>query len=401
MRKEIDKQNYSLMTFVLFWTGLVVMVSLYITIPLISVFSNSFHVSVDESAWTSSTFSLFFAIGCIFYGPLSERFGRKRVMVIGLGTLAVVSFAIGLINNFYFLLLMRALQGAAAATFSPVALAYITEMFPASKKITTTGFVSTGFLMAGIIGQVYSSWINRLLDWHYVFFLLGVIYMLTFFLLLFLLPKDVNHGFKPISQISSMLKNKSLLFAYMITITVLLSFVGMYSSLGIYLSSSKFGLSDQEILYIRAVGIIGMIMSPFAGKLVHKVGILNGLRIGLGFSTIGLITAGFSTNLSVLIIVSVIFVSGIAITVPTLIHLIGQLGGKQKGIAISLYTFILFLGASIGPILSTTLTKSNVTLSFEVFGVILAISVLLTIPIQIETGVNRENAESNNPNTSL
>jgi predicted MFS family arabinose efflux permease len=371
------------MTFVLFWTGLVVMISLYVTIPLISVFSSFFKTSSNEAAWTGSAFSLFFAIGCIFYGFISERFGRKKVIVIGLGTLSIVSFIIGLVDNFYLLIALRALHGAAAATFSPVALAYVAEMFPANKKVTTTGFISTGFLMAGIIGQVYSSWVSEKMSWNYVFFILSGVYIFTFFLILFFLPRDSNHTFKPINQIGAVFKNKSLLFVYLITITVLLSFVGMYSALEVYLSGPKFALSEETILYIRAIGIIGMSFSPFAGRLVGKMGILNVLRIGLGLATFGLVVLGISPNLSLLIIMSVVFVTGIAITVPTLISLVGQLGGKIRGIAISLYTFILFLGASIGPILSVNLSHTtNNALPFEVFGIIVGLAFVITFFIK-------------------
>lgn len=71
--------NYRLMTAVLFWCGLIVMASMYLTIPLISVFSTSFNLSPNEAAWTSTIFCLFFAAGCLIYGPLSDRYGRKKL----------------------------------------------------------------------------------------------------------------------------------------------------------------------------------------------------------------------------------------------------------------------------------------------------------------------------------
>jgi predicted MFS family arabinose efflux permease len=371
------------MTFVLFWTGLVVMVSLYVTIPLISFFSDFFQTSPNEAAWTGSAFSLFFAVGCIFYGPISERFGRKKVIIIGLGALSIISIFIGFVDNLYLLITLRAFHGAAAATFSPVALAYVVEMFPGSRKVTTTGFISAGFLMAGIIGQVYSSWISDKIGWNYVFFILGGVYIFTFFLILLFLPRDPSQPYKPINPLGSIFKNRFLLFSYFIALTVLLSFVGMYSALQVYLGGPKFNLTDETILYIRAIGIIGMLFSPFAGKLIEKFSILYVLRMGLGLATIGLVAIGISSNLTVVIVMSVLFVTGIAITVPTLISLVGQLGGKSRGIAISMYTFILFIGASIGPLISVNLSHSkNSALPFEVLGIIIALAFVITFFIK-------------------
>lgn len=75
--RTMHERNYSLMTAILFWCGLVVVSSLYLTIPMISIYAETFNVSVSQAAWTGSVFSLFYSIGFLFFGPLSDRYGRK------------------------------------------------------------------------------------------------------------------------------------------------------------------------------------------------------------------------------------------------------------------------------------------------------------------------------------
>ncbi len=361
--KEPSK-NYFLMTGVLFWAGLVIMSSLYITIPLIITFTDIFKVTPTQAAWTSSSFSFCFAIGCLFYGPLSDRFGRKTVILSGLSILAVISLLMGLITNLSWLILFRALQGAAAATFSPVALAYAVEVFPPQKRVMTIGFISTGFLMAGITGQIFSSYISQHYGWNLVCYLLGIIYVVTAFLILWFIPKSpVTHANTSTTaifrQMGTILTQKSLLYSYAIALTLLLSFVGMYTALNNYLSSPLFGFTAQQILYVRSMGIIGMLLSPYAGQLVEKYGVLPVLRSGLLIAIIGLLLLGISANSLLIVVSSILFVAGIAIAVPTLIALIGRLGGSARGAAVSAYTFILFAGASIGPILALNVLKSG------------------------------------------
>lgn len=161
--------NYSLMTVVLLWSGLVIMSSLYITIPLLSTFTAAFQATAAEVVWTSSAFSFCFAIGCFFYGPLSDRFGRKTIILAGISILAFLSLLMGFITDLSRLILFRGLQGAAAATFSPVALAYIVEVFPPHKRVMTIGFINTGFLIAGISGQLFSSYISQHYGWQHIF----------------------------------------------------------------------------------------------------------------------------------------------------------------------------------------------------------------------------------------
>ncbi|MFT4416947.1 MFS transporter [Fredinandcohnia humi] len=384
-----SEKNYPLMTAVLFWCGLVVVSSLYITIPLVSVFAGDFNVSPSKSALTSSAFSFCYAVGFLFFGPLSDRYGCKRIILFGLGVLTVVSPIIGLFNNLSWLIGLRAIQGIAAATYAPAALAYVVEIFPEEKRITTIGFVSTGFLMAGIVGQVISSLISQSFGWNYVFYLLGVVYLITIGLVVkFIIP---NGGVKkvkgsiiaPVKQMGKVITKKPLFFCYIITVTLLLSFVGMYTALGSYLSG-PLGLNNQNILFIRCIGILGMLVSPFAGQLVTRFGILFVLRGALSLAVLGLGIMGVSSNLAFLIVMTVVFVAGISITVPTLISLVGRLGGAARGTAVSLYTFILFIGATIGPIVTVDLLKiGSYFMTFEVLALLLGMGLIVSFILNI------------------
>ena len=387
--REIDlpqMKNLPLTTFILFWTGLVVLCSLYVTIPLLPVFASTFELSPSQAAWAGSIFSILFAIGCLFFGVISDRFGRKNVMVYGLICFSILTGAVGLADNFATLLILRALQGAAAATFSPVALTYIGIMYPDNKKVTTIGIISSGFLIAGILGQLISSYIETILNWNSVFYFLGLVYIITAILLFVILPKDeVAEGNKDMFAIIKKFKipfqHKGLMLCNCISILILLSFVGMYTALGHYLQAN-FGFNDQETFYVRMVGIVGMILSPFTGKFVKVFQMKKVVLSGLVFTIIGLFSMGLSNHLGVIIAMSIIFVCGIAIVVPSMLALVGQLGGSERGIATSIYTFILFIGASLGPLLATLLLKTgNDSLPFIVFGCLLTVGLFITLSI--------------------
>ncbi|MFP7737486.1 MFS transporter [Priestia aryabhattai] len=386
-----SEKNYSMMTIILFWCGLVVVSSLYITIPLVSIFSHTFNVSSAQATWVSSSFSFCYAIGFLFFGALSEQYGRKQIILTGLISLTIITPIIGAFDNLNFVITLRGIQGIAAATFAPSVLAYVAEMFPIEKRVTTIGFISSGFLMAGIVGQVISSLVSQSFGWNYVFYLLGAIYLVTTLLVIFFIPRSAvteNKGniLAPFKTMGKVITQKSLVLCYIITIMLLLSFVGMYTALGNYLSSSEFGLDSQDILYVRSVGIFGMLLAPFAGRLVAKFSVKKVLHGGLALAVIGLSLLGFSSNLIFLIIMSVVFVAGIAISVPTLISLVGQLGGAARGVAVSLYMFILFIGATIGPVISVNLLKTgSYTLTFEVLAMLLGIGLIVSFLIKKES----------------
>lgn len=385
------RRNYSLMTAVLCWSGMAVMCSLYVTIPLISVFATTFGITTTHAAATGSIFSLGFAVGCLIYGALSDKYGRKRVIVIGLIALTIISLLLGMVHSLTWLIVLRGLQGAAAATFSPVALAYAVEMFPAEKRVTTIGFISTGFLVAGIVGQVISGLISQQYGWNAIFHLLAAVYAVTSLLVLWLLPKGEIHQahanvWEPIKHIGKVFSQKNLVLSYLVALVLLMSFVSMYSVLGTYLSGPTFGLGEQEILYVRSIGVLGMLISPFAGRIANRFGVRSVLRGGLTLAMLGLSSLGFISSLPLLVVMSLIFVAGIALAVPSLVALVGQLGGKSRGIAVSVYTFVLFAGTSLGPILSIQFMKAgSFGITFLLLALVLGIGLLAACLIHRET----------------
>lgn len=396
------KPHYHLTTLILFWCSLIVVSALYLTIPLLSVFEDVFQVSSSDAAWAGSAFSFAFAGGGLLFGGLSDRYGRKKMMIAGLCLLTVSTPFIGTVQEFHWLIVLRAIQGLAASMFPPAVLAYAMEMFPAKKKVTILGFISTAFLMASIVGQIYSSTVEMALSWKYVFYILGIVYAVSFFLIASGIPKDITqkpegNWLTPLKRIGGIFKKKSLPFCYIISSTLFIALVGYFSTLGSYLSSSHFGLSHQEILWVRAAGIIGMFISPFDGKLVAKFGVKTVLWCGLIMAGIGLGLVGVSENLALLIPTSIIFTAGIAMALPALISLIGTLAGELRASALSFHMFMLFIGASLGPIISIYLIDTQGhRVTFEVLAGLLLISTVVPLFIRLERKETKTQTDPHN-----
>jgi predicted MFS family arabinose efflux permease len=395
--KSRKEQRYSIILWILFFSGLTIMSSFYITIPLISVFSEEFSVSEGHAVWVSSLFTLCFAIGCLLFGPLSDRFGRKKIMLWGLAALTIVTIILAFQTSLSSIILFRGMQGLTAATFSPVVLPYVMELFPQNKKVFAVSCMSASFLMAGIIGQVFSSLVSFHLGWNYVFIILAAVYSILTLLMIFFipsLPENGNQVMDTFKQMRKMLAQKSLWFAFVVALVILLSFVGMYTALGNFLSSSLFWFTNQQILYVRSVGILGMLMSLFSSGLTKRYGVIPVLRSAIILSAIGLVLLGLGTNMVYIIVVSVVFVSGIAVAIPSLVSMVGELGGAARGAAISIYTVIVNLGATIGPILAILLLSAeNYILTFSVLACCLLLGLLATFFIKRSSPVIVQNNE--------
>jgi predicted MFS family arabinose efflux permease len=349
--------------FILAISALCVVSQLYIPIPLMNIFHDIFALPNSKIMWIGSAFGFAYASGFLIFGPLSDRFGRKALLVPGLGSLGVVTLAISFVHSYEIFLLFRILQGFVAATFAPAALAYVSEQVALEKRPLGIALISTGFMLAGILGQIYASQVNYFLGWHAIFFLSGVIYIiLCIVTTLFLTEKkDVPH--KTIESLMqfyfAMLKhltNKNLLKAYLCAFVLLLAFVAMYTGLGPYLQNA-YHLSAADMFLVRLAGIPGMLIGPFTSIYIKKYGSRSVLMVGFFIAILGILGEASFNILGLIVLMSTFFVAGIAISAPALIANITSIATCGRGAAISLYTFILFVGAALGTILANYLLQ--------------------------------------------
>jgi len=356
--------RFRIVTFILVWCGVAVVSSLYVALPMTDHFAEKFAASAETAAWTSSGFSLAYAVGFLLFAPLSDRHGTWKIMVIGLAALAFVTPLIGLMDSLPGVVALRAVQGLTAAAFAPNALTYIAEIYPEGKRVSTIGYLSTGFLLAGIVGQVFGSLAVQSLGWPYAFYLLGAAYLVSALLLGLYAPdsgrRGSNRGLGQVyRQMGGLFRNKPLALCFFIALTLFLAFVGMYAALGSVLSAPPYGLDARQIMLVRAVGVVGMTLSPLTGALVARHGLPRMLQAGLLIAATGLAATGLAAGLFAVVLASIVFVSGISILIPTLVSLSGQLAGQAKIAAMTMYSFILFLGATLGPLVSLRLLKAG------------------------------------------
>lgn len=335
--------------------ALLVLMQLYVAIPLAPVLSQALGGAV--SAALNTAYGLAYAVGFVVWGPISDRFGRKTVLVPGMAALTIATAGLAAAPSLVVIAALRAAQGFVAASFAAVALAYVTEALPARWRPTAIGAVSTAFLAAGIVGQVYAQAVALAAGWRAVFFLAAAGFALLVPVLALVLGEpqrtapaaSLGQRFR---QLAGLLGRADMLLPYVAAFTVLLAFVALYAALGPLLAQS-FGLGQTEVLLVRLAGLPGMALAPAAGALAGRFGVVRVALSGFTLAAAGLIAqAAAAGTLPVLVVASAFFVAGIATTVPALITLVGARAGQARASGIGLYGLSLFAGASVGPLVA-------------------------------------------------
>lgn len=178
-------------------------------------------------------------------------------------------------------------------------------------------------------------------------------------------------------------------YLYLSTLCTLSALVAFYVLLDnvyrVAFSSSKITLFITQLLVLPV-----MLLSLFSPMFIKKLGVIVVVRWSFIIASAGLLLASFAVKTNhqwLLLISSMIFIGGRSVSVPSLISAITmQVANTYTATAISLYTFTLFLGASMGLILSRLLLSfNNYSLSFLVLAFIAGIPALLTLFIQKES----------------
>ena len=330
--------------------ALFVLIQLYAAIPLLGPVGIS--MGADATFALSTCFSVTYAVGFLIWGPISDRYGRKKVMTASIGVLAVATLLCSGASSLPILAGLRALQGAAASGFAPVALAYLTEAVAPRWRARAIGAMSAAFLVAGIFGQVLASTIALRASWSWFFVACGVVLAMIFTIILFSVVEVPNHTpsmtlLQQFGNLVGLLFRPEIVLLGIAHITLLLSFVALYTGIGHHLEDLH--VAASHIILIRLAALPAMFISLGAGALAKRIGAIRVAQVGFGLAAVGMLGETFTAQtISGVVASSIVYVSGVALSIPSMIMLYGETAAPHRGSGMAINGFVLFIGASIG-----------------------------------------------------
>ena len=142
---------------------------------------------VELLTWVVTVYLLTSTITGPFYGKLSDLYGRKPLLVIGITLFLLGSFLSGLSGEMWQLILFRGVQGLGAGSLFPIALAVIGDLFTPQERGKYQGLFGAVFGVSAILGPWLGGMLTDTLGWHWIFFVnlpIGLISLLVIFRLM-------------------------------------------------------------------------------------------------------------------------------------------------------------------------------------------------------------------------
>lgn len=164
---ELKKRNIVIALMVAMFLGAVEGTVVTTAVPTIVKELNGF----DLISWVFSLYLLTSAISTPIYGKLSDLYGRKRILSIGIIIFLFGSSLCGLSQNMYQLVAFRAIQGLGAGAIFTVTYTIVGDIFTLEERAKVQGWISTVWGIASLLGPFLGGFLIDYLSWHWIFFI--------------------------------------------------------------------------------------------------------------------------------------------------------------------------------------------------------------------------------------
>jgi MFS transporter, DHA1 family, multidrug resistance protein len=259
-------------------------------------------VTVDFVSYTLSSFFIGISIGQMLYGPLLDRFGRKKPLMIGLTIYVMASIACALVPNIELLILFRLLQALGGCVGMVSSRAIVRDVFPVHESAKIFSILILILGVSPMIAPTVGSYMIVNLGWHSVFWLQGGMGLFILLAVIFYLsetkkadPSMSLHPTEITKTFWGIFKNPQF-FTYAFAGSMVSGGVYAYVSGSPYVFMKIFGLSEQQFGWNFSLLAGGLILSSQLNNLVlRKFFSEKIVKYSLSIQTIlGLLLFGFA-----------------------------------------------------------------------------------------------------------
>ncbi|MGB3541569.1 MFS transporter, partial [Rubrivirga sp.] len=226
-----------------------------------------------------TVYSVTLAVFTLVVGPVSDRFGRRRVILIGTASMAGALLLHGLADSFETLLGLRVLAGAAGGVLSGASVAYVGDTFPADRRGWANGWVMSGFAVGQIIGIPLGIAMAGAFGFRAPFVGFGLAMVAAFVLAVPFLPQPAGATSRTPLTLRGALRGYASLATNRETGSAAGVYLLMFAGVGLFVVyfptwlevALGFGAREVSAVYILG-GIANVLSGPRAGRLSDRIG---------------------------------------------------------------------------------------------------------------------------------
>jgi len=242
----------------------------FCVIGILPVLAKTFGVSIDTAGWLMSGFALTVALCGPFVTALTKRINRKTILLLVLATFVLSNVLSAFATDFTVLLISRIIPAIFYPAFWAIALTLAMKQVAPKEAPKAIAVVMTGLSISTVIGVPLTTYFADLFDWKASFILAGLINLIAFLSLLWVVPSTPVEQTKHAKHDFSMLKQPLLWINYGYILLMIAGMFATYSYLGDYFTQITQMDGAQLSLMLLLFGAAGILGNWLVGKVVSK-----------------------------------------------------------------------------------------------------------------------------------
>lgn len=330
-----------------------------------------------------SIFTIVLAIMQIFYGPLTDRKGRRRILLPGIAIYVMASIGAAYAGSIAWLLVFRVIQAIGIATGSVVAVTVIGDLFVGKQRGRAMGTFQMVMALGPVLGPVIGGFVGGKMGYYGVFWVLGIVGFIMFL---------VNSKFLPETKPETgsidrfQVRNFSRILSEKTGSAVItLGFIQYYSYYNflVFLPDillRVYSLTPEEKgMVFLPLSIMLVVGSYLGGRLQEYLDVHKSLLLTTSLNVVSILffCVFAKTSLSALIVTISLFGFFLGTSLPVQTTLLTEVFVRDRATAVGVYNFFRYMGMAAGPLVGSLLYHlGDIPLLFGFSAGIFAVAVL-------------------------
>jgi DHA1 family tetracycline resistance protein-like MFS transporter len=339
---------------IIFLTIFVNLVGFGIIIPLLPFYAETFGASPIVVGLLFAVFSLCQLVAAPALGDLSDRYGRRPVLVFSLAGTVVSFVMLALAHNIVMLFAARIVDGLSGGNIS-TARAYVADITEPKDRARAYGLIGAAFGLGFILGPALSGALSHLSYTAPIWAAAGITLVATAMAWLWL-PETVHRARagvgNPFRYLPQLLARPLIRRILVIDFMYWCAFAVFQTTFGLFVAQ-RFGFDASHTGYfLAAFGVLGAtIQGAFIRPIVARLGDKPTFLLGLSCSAVGLVAAALAHSVLLFAITLVPLAFGMGFGHPTMASLVSLVArGDEQGRVQGAASAVESLGRTVGPI---------------------------------------------------
>nr|WP_314615922.1 MFS transporter [uncultured Pseudomonas sp.] len=336
----------------LFSGGFATFALLYCVQPMMPLLSQEYSINAAQSSLVLSVSTAMLAFGLLITGPISDRVGRKPVMVFALLCAALSTMVSAVMPSWEWVLATRALVGLSLSGLAAVAMTYLSEEIHPQHIGLAMGLYIGGNAIGGMSGRLITGVLIDFVSWHTAMLIIGGLALVAALVFWKVLPESRNfrtQSLKPRNLLDGFVmhfKDAGLPWLFLEAFLLMGAFVTLFNYIGYRLLAGPYHMNQALVGLLSVVYLSGIYSSAQVGALADKLGRRKVFWASIVVMAGGLLVT-LATPLVLIILGMLVFTFGFFGAHSVASSWIGRRALKAKGQASSLYLFCYYAGSSV------------------------------------------------------